>query len=398
MGQIARCYKRIDKFMNIKKLSSNINSNDVTANSTEIYRPTVHYGGMRDRLPKMTKGEKAAFYKMAFDDLLQLYAGQDTITLYGERGSKPRTTTFAELEACKQIYTEDRTEKFWKVRNYLNNSEQRFFSPSGSLVSVKARSDSNDFGLYYISPEIRGNKKKYRDCFNFRNRKDKTGGKLATAKLAILVFNGNCSVNAMRVLDEEGPEAIFNKIDVHHLYGFKVGSTPEEIEQNICENCKLESIQLLTKEEHALFNRGISDTQPEITASKADFLSKAADLFPNGAVIQSYGNRYGRIIDGLPERLELDSKDGKAGKLEMIHLEQISGCSFYICKKDGTYYKKCELEPQIENLAEEIVKKMSEPETAKPLMFEKVGLNRPFLLGDIYGVNLYGIYHQERKG
>ena len=192
-------------------------------------------------------------------------------------------------------------------------------------------------------------------------------------------------------------EVLVNKIEVHHIYGFITGDTSEEIEQNIAENCKLDNIQLLTKQEHALFNRGINDTADEITASKIEFLNKAADLFPDGAVIQSYGNRYGRIIDGLPERLELDIKDGKAGKLEVVHLEQVSGCSFSICKKDGTYYKKGELEPQIENLAGEIVKKMSEPEIAKPLMFEKVGLNRPFLLGDVFGVNLYGIYRQERK-
>lgn len=377
-------------------ISSDINSEDVTANRTEIYRPTVHYNSMKRKLPKMTKGEKAAFYKRAFDDLLKIYAGQDTITLYGQYGSKPRTTTFAELEACKQIYTEDRTEKFWKVRNYLNNSEQLFFSLSGLLVSVKRYNSKDDFGLYYIRPTFKG-RKNNRDSFDFRNRKEKTGGMLDTAKLAILVFNGKCSLNAMRVLNEEGPEAIFNKIEVHHIYGYKAGSTPEEIEQNIAENCKLDNIQLLTKQEHALFNRGISDTKDEITASKADFLNKAADLFPNGAVIQSYGNRYGRIIDGLPERLELDTKDGKAGKLEVTHLEQISGCLFYICKKDGTYYRKGELEPQVESLAEEIVKKMSEPEIAKPLMFEKVGLNRPFLLGDVFGVNLYGIYRQERK-
>lgn len=377
-------------------LSSNINSEDVTANRTEIYRPTVHYNSMQRKLPKMTKGKKAAFYKRVFDDLLQLYAGQDTITLRGQYGSKSRITTFAELEACKQIYTEDETEKFWKVRNYLNNSEQLFFSPSGLLVAVKRYDSKDDFGLYYIVPQILGEKKK-RDSFDFRNRKDKTGGMLATAKLAILVFNGKCSVNVMRVLNENGPQAIFNKIDVHHLYGFKAGGTQEETEHNIAENCNLENVQLLTKEEHALFNRGISDTTDEITASKAEFLNKAADLFPNGAVIQSYGNRYGRITDGLPERLELDTKGGKAGKLEVVHLEQISGCSFYICKKDGTYYKKGELEPQIENLAGEIAKRMSEPEIAKPLMLEKVGLNRPFLLGDICGVNLYGIYRQERK-
>lgn len=376
-------------------ISSQNNSEDVTANRTEIYRPTVHCGSMAHRLPKMTKGEKAAFYKRAFDDLLQLYAGQDTITLYGEHGRKPRTMTFAELEACKQIYTEDRTEKFWKVRNYLNNSEQRFFSSSGLLVSVK-RNETNDFGLYYIKPGFTG-RKNDRDSFDFRNRKEKTGGQLATAKLAVLVFNGNCSPNAMRVLDEEGPQAIFDKVDVHHLHGFITGDTSEETEQNIAENCNLENVQLLTKAEHALFNRGINDTKAEITASKADFLNKAADLFPNGAVIQSYGNRYGRITDGLPERLELDTKGGKAGKLEVVHLEQISGCSFYICKKDGTYYKKGELEPQIENLAGEIAKRMSEPEIAKLLMLEKVGLNRPFLLGDICGVNLYGIYRQERK-
>lgn len=35
----------------------------------------------------------------------------------------------------------------------------------------------------------------------------------------------NCNLNAMRVLDEEGPQAIFNKIDVHHLYGYKAVST-----------------------------------------------------------------------------------------------------------------------------------------------------------------------------
>ena len=378
-------------------LSSNINSKDVTTNSTEIYRPTVHYNSMQRKLPKMTKGKKAAFYKRVFDDLLQLYAGQDTITLRGQYGSKSRITTFAELEACKQIYTEDETEKFWKVRNYLNNSEQLFFSPSGLLVAVKRYDSKDDFGLYYIVPQILGEKKK-RDSFDFRNRKDKTGGMLATAKLAILVFNGKCSSNAMRVLDEEGPQAILDKVEAHHLYGFKAGGTQEETEHNIAENCNLENVQLLTKEEHALFNRRISDTKDEITANKAEFLNKAADLFPNGAVIQSYGNRYGRITDGLPERLVLDTKDGKAGKLEVIHLEQISGCSFYICKKDGTYYKKGELDPQVESLAKEIiVKKMSEPETAKPLMFEKVGLNRPFLLGDIYGVNLYGIYRQERK-
>ena len=140
-------------------------------------------------------------------------------------------------------------------------------------------------------------------------------------------------------------EVLVNKIEVHHIYGFITGDTSEEIEQNIAENCKLDNIQLLTKQEHALFNRGINDTADEITASKIEFLNKAADLFPDGAVIQSYGNRYGRIIDGLPERLELDIKDGKAGKLEVVHLEQISGCLFCICKKDGTYYKKGELEP-----------------------------------------------------
>lgn len=377
-------------------ISSDINSEDVTANSTEIYRPTVHYNSMQRKLPKMTKGKKAAFYKRVFDDLLQLYAGQDTITLRGQYGSKSRITTFAELEACKQIYTEDETEKFWKVRNYLNNSEQLFFSPSGLLVAVKRYDSKDDFGLYYIVPQILGEKKK-RDSFDFRNRKDKTGGMLATAKLAILVFNGKCSVNVMRVLNENGPQAIFNKIDVHHLYGFKAGSTLEEIEQNIAENCNLENVQLLTREEHMLFNREISDTKDEITVSKADFLNKAANLFYNGAVIQSYGNRYGRIIDGLPERLELDTKDGKAEKLEVTHLEQISGCSFYICKKDGTYYRKGELKPQIESLAGEIVKKMSELETAKTFMFEIVGLNRPFFLVNIRGVDLYGVYRQERK-
>lgn len=378
-------------------LSSQINSEDVTANRTEIYRPTVHYVGMQDRLPKMTKSEKASFYKRAFDDLLQLYAGQDTITLYGKYGSKPRTMTFAELEACKQIYTEDETEKFWKVRNYLNNSEQLFFSPSGVLVSVKRKDNKNNFGLYYIIPQFRGNKNN-RDYFNFKNRKEKTGGKLTSAKLAILVFNGNCSPNTMRVLSEDGPQAIFNKIDVHHLYGFKTGDTPQEIEQNIAENCNLDNIQLLTKEEHSLFMHGICDTTDEITVSKANFLNKAAELFPNGAVIQSYGNRYGRMTDGLPERLALDTKDGKAGKLEVIHLEQISGCSFYICKKDGTHYRKGELEPQIESLAEKIiVKKMSEPETAKTFMFEIVGLNKPFFLVNICGIDLYGVYRQERK-
>lgn len=376
-------------------LSSQNNSEDVTANRTEIYRPTVHYNSMQRKLPKMTKGEKAPFYKRAFDDLLQLYAGQDTITLYGEHGRKPRTMTFAELEACKQIYTEDRTEKFWKVRNYLNNSEQLFFSPSGLLVSVK-RNETNDLGLYYIKPGFTG-RKNDRDSFDFRNRKDKTGGQLATAKLAILVFNGKCTQNAMRVLDKEGPQAIFNKIDVHHLHGFITGDTSEETEQNIAENCNLENVQLLTKEEHALFNRGICDTTDEITVSKANFLNKAAELFPNGAVIHSYGNRYGRITDGLPERLELDTKDGKAGKLEAIHLEQISGCSFYICKKDGTHYRKGELKPQVESLAKEIVKKMSEPETAKTFMFEIVGLNRPFFLVNICGIDLYGVYRQERK-
>lgn len=383
--------------MNIKKLSSNINSKNVITNRTEIYRPTVHCNSMQRKLPKMTKGEKAPFYKRAFDDLLQLYAGKDTIILRGQYGSKSRTTTFAELQACKQIYTEDKTEKFWKVRNYLNNSEQLFFSPSGLLVAVKIKSGSDDFGLYWIVPLFVGTKNnRYR--FDFRNRKDKTGGYLDIAKLAILVFNGACSPNAMRVLDEDGPEAFFNKIEVHHIYGYKAGDTPKEIEHNIAENCNLENVQLLTKEEHMLFNRGINDTKAEITASKADFLNKAADLFPNGAVIQSYGNRYGRIIDGLPERLALNTKDGKAGKLEVIHLEQIRDCSFYICKKDGTYYKKGELEPQIENLAEKIiVKKMSEPETAKTFMFEIVGLNRPFFLVNICGVDLYGVYRQERK-
>ena len=383
--------------LNNIKLSSQNNSEDVTANRTEIYRPTVHYNSMSHKLPKMSQREKAVFYKRAFDDLLQIYAGQDTITLYGERGGKPRTTTFAELEACKQIYTEDETEKFWKVRNYLNNSEQLFFSPSGLLVSVKVKKSSNDFGLYCQTMTVRG---RNRDCYEIAHKekgKKIKGGRLATAKLAILVFNGKCSVNAMRVLDEDGPEAIFNKIEVHHLYGYKAGDTPEKTEQNIAENCNLENIQLLTKEEHMLFNRGISDTKDEITVSKAEFLNKAADLFPNGAVIQSYGNRYGRITDGLPERLELDTKDGKAGKLEVIHLEQISGCSFYICKKDGTYYRKGELEPQVESLAKEIVKKMSEPETAKTFMFEIVGLNRPFFLVNICGVDLYGVYRQECK-
>lgn len=250
--------------MNIKKLSSNINSKDVTANRTEIYRPTVHYGSMQRKLPKMTKGEKAAFYKRTFDDLLKIYAGQDTITLRGQYGSKPRTTTFAELGACKQIYTEDVTEKFWKVRNYLNNSEQLFFSPSGLLVTVKMKSGSDDFGLYWIVPLFVGTKNnRYR--FDFRNRKDKTGGYLDIAKLAILVFNGECSPNAMRVLDEDGPEAIFNKIEVHHLYGYKAGDTPEETEQNIAENCNLDNIQLLTKEEHMLFTTYKSDMTLEET-------------------------------------------------------------------------------------------------------------------------------------
>ena len=287
-------------------ISSQINSENVTKNSTEIYRPTVHYGGMNRRLSKMTKGEKAAFYKRAFDDLLQLYAGQDTITLRGQYGSKSRITTFAELEACKQIYTEDETEKFWKVRNYLNNSEQLFFSPSGLLVTVK-RNETNDFGLYCMIPQILGEKRK-RDFFDFRNRKDKTGGQLATAKLAILVFNGNCSPNAMRVLDKEGPQAIFNKIDVHHLYGFKAGKTPEEIEQNIAENCNLENIQLLTKAEHALFTTYKSDMTPEETENFVNKLTGICD-FPH--VFEYSGGRYGKFIydvNGYIKALKEESK------------------------------------------------------------------------------------------
>ena len=287
-------------------ISSQNNSEDATANRTEIYRPTVHYNSMHTKLPKMTKGEKAAFYKRAFDDLLQLYAGQDTITLRGQYGSKSRITTFAELEACKQIYTEDETEKFWKVRNYLNNSEQLFFSPSGLLVTVK-RNETNDFGLYCMIPQILGEKRK-RDFFDFRNRKDKTGGQLATAKLAILVFNGNCSPNAMRVLDKEGPQAIFNKIDVHHLYGFKAGKTPEEIEQNIAENCNLENIQLLTKAEHALFTTYKSDMTPEETENFVNKLTGICD-FPH--VFEYSGGRYGKFIydvNGYIKALEEESK------------------------------------------------------------------------------------------
>lgn len=384
---------------NNTKLSSQNNSEDVTANRTEIYRLVARCSWKKlDELSQMTQGEKAAFYKRAFDDLLQLYAGQDTITLYGERGSKPRTTTFTELEACKQIYTEDETEKFWKVRNWLPHSEQLFFSPSGLLVSVKRCTNRNEFGLYCQTMNVRGRNRNCYEIVHKEKGKKIKGGRLDIAKLAILVFNGKCSVNAMRVLNEDGPEAIFDKVEAHHLYGYKAGDTLEEIEQNIAENCNLDNIQLLTKAEHALFMHGISDTKDEISASKAEFLRKAADLFPNGAVIQSYGNRYGRITDGLPERLELDTKDGKAGKLEVIHLEQISGCSFNICKKDGTYYRKGELEPQIESLAEKIiVKKMSEPETAKTFMFEIVGLNRPFFLVNICGVDLYGVYRQKRK-
>ena len=43
-------------------LSSNINSKDVTTNRTEIYRPTVHYGGMNVKLSKMSQRDRAAFY------------------------------------------------------------------------------------------------------------------------------------------------------------------------------------------------------------------------------------------------------------------------------------------------------------------------------------------------
>ena len=289
-------------------ISSQNNSEDVTANRTEIYRPTVHYNSMHTKLPKMTQGEKAAFYKRAFDDLLQLYTGQDTITLYGKYSSKPRTTTFAKLEACKQIYTEDRTEKFWKVRNYLNNSEQCFFSPSGLLVSIKARISSDDFGLYYMIPQFKGNKNN-RDFFDFRNRKDKIGGMLATAKLAILVFNGNCSPNAMRVLDKEGPQAIFNKIDVHHLCGFKAGKTPEEIEQNIAENCNLENIQLLTKAEHALFTTYKSDMTPEETENFVNKLTGICD-FPH--VFEYSGGRYGKFIYDVKGYIKALEEEHKA--------------------------------------------------------------------------------------
>lgn len=288
-------------------ISSQNNSEDVTANSTEIYRPTVHYGGMQRKLPKMTKGEKAAFYKRTFDDLLKIYAGQDTITLRGQYGSKPRTTTFAELEACKQIYTEDVTEKFWKVRNYLNNSEQLFFSPSGLLVTVKMKSGSDDFGLYWIVPLFVGTKNnRYR--FDFRNRKDKTGGYLDIAKLAILVFNGECSPNAMRVLDEDGPEAIFNKIEVHHLYGYKAGDTPEETEQNIAENCNLDNIQLLTKEEHMLFTTYKSDMTLEETKK---FVNKLTDICKFPHVFEHSGGRYGKFIydvNGYIKALEEERK------------------------------------------------------------------------------------------
>lgn len=292
---------------NRTKLSSDINSEDVTANRTEIYRPTVHYNSMQRKLPKMTKGEKAAFYKRTFDDLLKIYAGQDTITLRGQYGSKSRTTTFAELEACKQIYTEDRTEKFWKVRNYLNNSEQLFFSPSGLLVTVK-RNETNDFGLYYIVPQILGEKKK-RDSFDFRDRKEKTGGQLAPAKLAILVFNGDCSPNAMRVLNEEGPQAIFNKIDVHHLYGFKAGKTPEEIEQNIAENCNLENVQLLTREEHMLFTTYKSDMTPEETKN---FVNKLTDICDFPHVFEYSGGRYGKFIYDVKGYIKALEEERKA--------------------------------------------------------------------------------------
>ena len=35
----------------------------------------------------------------------------------------------------------------------------------------------------------------------------------------------NCSPNVMRVMDEEGPQAIFDKVEAHHIYGYKAGDT-----------------------------------------------------------------------------------------------------------------------------------------------------------------------------
>ena len=243
-------------------LISQNNSVTTEKHSTEINRITV-YVSQKD-VPTHTeapRSDRAQFYARLFEKLLEKYAGQDEITLYTVHGT-PRKTDIEELRSCKQIYTDDHTETFWKERNYIPRSEKLFLAPSGSLFEIKMESGSRVFYLCSVPKHIRGGNRVY---YDLRYRPTKTGGQIAPEKLAILVFNGLYSPNVRKLLDKKGPQIIFSdEIQVHHIYGYLHCTNPEEKEIYDAFNCNLRRIQLLTKEEHILFNsyhRNMSDEE-----------------------------------------------------------------------------------------------------------------------------------------
>lgn len=374
--------------MNENLISQN-NSVTTEKQRTEINRITVSASWKEIRTNSaMPNAQRAPFYARLFAELLEKYAGQDEITLYTAQGA-PRKTTIAELRSCKQIYTDDHTETFWKERNYIQRAEKLFLAPSGLLVEIKRKMNSNDFGLYYTQTHP-SPKNRMRFCV-----KDIHGKKrhITPEKLEILVFNGAHSQNVRKLLDKKGPQIIFSdEIQVHHIYGYKYGATLEEAQKYMSYNCDLTNIQLLTREEHLLITKAGSKNP------STKFMNEAISSFPNGALIQTYGNRHGYIADNLSIPRVLKNLSGeKIGKLEVKLFEAVENCKFYVCKKDGTAYKRNELPPDIEKIAEEIVKKMSDRDMAERMMFEEIGIDVPFILVSMNGIDLYGIYCQENS-
>lgn len=203
------------------------NSTETENQHPENNRPVVHLKNGQIRLRESSQNEKAQTYANLFNELLEKYAGQDEITLYTTYGA-PRKTDIEELMSCKQIYTDDHEQTFWKERNYIPRSEKLFLAPTGLLVEIKAH--INEFGLYYMKPDKHG-RKNNRCRYRLKDALSQKGGIVSPEKLLILTFNGQYSPNVRKLLDEEGPQIIFSdKIQVHHIYGYKTNSDPEKKE------------------------------------------------------------------------------------------------------------------------------------------------------------------------
>lgn len=224
--------------------------------------------------------------------------------------------TKEELLSFKQCYTVDKNEKFYKARQDL--PKYWFVSDCGTLISFRS-----DIPCLIIpsksGKKIEAKSNNRREQYEISSRKSINRLKLDPAVLVALVFGGDASDQAYKLLTRQGLKALKHKrgsrsaVELHHKEGYAHGETDQKVEEKRAYNADIRRTQFLTREEHDLLTYMPAVDAPR--EKRIESMIKARNTLPNTHIsfVVPYAQKGGTIAD----KATIAVKDGKVTNVKI---------------------------------------------------------------------------------